>query len=79
MAMALEYGTRDSDAILSLRAEHWLHRYPDAASAEQRAAIPRALRDSFYVEEDEWCGMIAGQCRTALVQACLGLARTPAP
>ncbi len=78
VGIALEYGTRDTDALLSLRAEHWLHRYPDAASDAQRATIRRTLRDSFYVEEEEWCGMIAGQCRTALVQACLGLARAAA-
>ncbi|SEA35940.1 M14 family metallopeptidase [Variovorax sp. YR216] len=74
VGIALEYGTRKMTAMEALRAEHWLHRYPDAATAaEQRAGIKRSLRDAFYVDDDEWRGMIAGQCRTALLQACLAL------
>ena len=31
--------------------------------------------EAFYVDEDVWRGMVAGQCRTAVIQACLGLGR----
>lgn len=75
VGIALEYGTRKMSSLDALRAEHWLHRHPQAASPQQRADIKQALRDAFYVDDDEWRGMIAGQCRTALVQACLGLGR----
>jgi len=75
VGIALEYGTRKTTAMEALRAEHWLHRHPDAASAEQRAGIKQDLRDAFYVDEDEWRGMIAGQCRTALLQGVLALGR----
>lgn len=75
VGIALEYGTRKTSALDILRADTWLTRNAGAASAEQRAAIKQALRDGFYVEEDEWCGMIAGQCRTAVLQAVLGLGR----
>ena len=73
VGIALEYGTRKGPSLDALRADHWLHRHPGAASAEQREAIQRNLLDAFYVDEDEWRGMIAGQCRTAVLQAVLGL------
>jgi len=75
VGIALEYGTRKGPSLDALRADHWLHRHPGAASAEQREAIQRNLLDAFYVDEDEWRGMIAGQCRTAVLQAVLGLER----
>ncbi|MGR4868253.1 M14 family metallopeptidase [Variovorax sp. LARHSF232] len=74
IGIALEYGTRS--ALESLRADQWLNRYPERASADQRAAIKRELFDAFYVDHDEWRGMIVGQCRTALLQACLALGGT---
>jgi len=75
VGIALEYGTRKATAMEALRAEHWLHRHPGAASAAQRAGIKQALHDAFYVDDDEWRGMIAGQCRTALLQGVLALGR----
>jgi len=75
VGIALEYGTRKITSMEALRADHWLHRYPAAARTSQREAIKREVRDAFYVDEDEWRGMIAGQCRTAVLQAVLGLGR----
>jgi hypothetical protein len=75
VGIALEYGTRKTSVVDMLRPEQWLYRYPGAASAEQRAGIKRDLRDAFYVDDDEWRGMISGQCRTALLQACVALGR----
>lgn len=73
VGIALEYGTRKTSILDMLRPDQWLHRYPGMASAEQQAAIKRELRDAFYVDDDEWRGMVSGQCRTALLQACLAL------
>ncbi len=84
IAMALEYGTEHRSSWFdhavtgggtwaALRASQWMYRHPNRAGAEQRAAIRRAMRDGFYADDDTWRGMVAGQCRTALVQACLGL------
>ncbi|MDM0033785.1 M14 family metallopeptidase [Variovorax sp. J22P271] len=75
VGITLEYGTDDTAAMHALRAEQWLYRHPHAASAGQRAAIKQQLRDAFYVDHDEWRGMVAGQCRVALLQACLALGR----
>ena len=75
-AIALECGTRETAAVMeALRAEQWLHRRSGAASADQRAAIKQNLLDAFYVDHDEWRGMVAGQCRVALLQACMALGR----
>jgi hypothetical protein len=71
VAIALEYGTYDKASMEAMRAEQWLYRHPHAASAAQRAEIKQQMRDAFYVDHDEWRGMVAGQCRVALLQACL--------
>jgi hypothetical protein len=68
--MALEYGTYPIEQTLqALRAEHWLHNHPEASPA-QRDEIKRAIRDVFYIDTDDWKGMVHAQavdaCRTAL-------------
>jgi hypothetical protein len=74
-AMALEFGTQPLEQVLhALRADHWLHKHP-AAGAQQRGPIKQALRDAFYVDSDEWRGMVAAQARVAVLQACTALAR----
>lgn len=73
VGIGLEFGTRNPFALEPLRADHWLHRYPDAASPEQRVAIKRELLEAFYVDHDEWRGLVWGQCRTSLLQACQAL------
>ncbi|MEJ8810627.1 M14 family metallopeptidase [Variovorax ureilyticus] len=75
LGITLEYGTHETPALEALRAEQWLYRHPHAASDAQRAEIKQQLRDAFYVDHDEWRGMVAGQCRVALLQACLALGR----
>ncbi len=72
-AMGLEYGTVPFEAVLhALRGDHWLALHPDAA-ADKRAAIKRAVRDAFYIENDDWKGRVLGQSRTAVLQAILSL------
>ena len=77
-AMALEYGTYPLEHTLqTLRAEHWLHNHPEAP-AEQRDEIKRALRDTFYIDADDWKAMVYEQARDACLQAIAQLATEPA-
>ena len=71
--MGLEFGTVPlADTTMALRADQWLHRHPET-SAGQRAEIKRRMRDAFYIDSDDWKGMVAGQTRVAVVQAITGL------
>ena len=67
--MGLEYGTRSfGDVLDAIRGDHWLENNPGEGAA-QRAEIKRVLRDAFYVDADDWKGMVLGQSRTAVLQA----------
>lgn len=71
--MGLEFGTLpDLDVLDRLRADHWLHRHPEASDA-QRRAIRQSVRDAFYCDDDAWKGMILGQSRVVMLQTILGL------
>ena len=71
--IALEYGTLPVMEVLgALRADAWLRQHVDA-SAAQRAAIKRMVRDAFYGDSDEWRGQVYGQARAALFQAFNGV------
>jgi len=72
--IGLEFGTVSlADVLQALRADQWLTNQPDRQPAAH-AAIKRALRDAFYVDTDEWRGMVYGQGRAAVLQAVKGLA-----
>lgn len=72
-AIALEYGTLPmQDVMHALRAEHWLHTHPQA-SATLAAQIKQQLRDAFYVDADDWKGMVISQGRQVMFQAVNGL------
>ena len=74
--MTLEYGTLPSLQVRkALRGEAWLAGHPDAAPATA-AAIRRAVRDAFYVDADDWKGMVLGQFRALAIQTVNGLAAT---
>jgi len=76
-AMALEYGTYPLEHTLqTLRAEHWLRNHPEAPH-KQREEIKRALRDTFYVDADDWKAMVYEQARDACLQAIAQLATGP--
>jgi predicted deacylase len=63
-AMALEYGTVPLPQVFqALRADHWLHNHPEAQS--MRPAIRKAMRDAFYVDEDDWKDAVYGQAQRA--------------
>jgi len=70
----LEYGTLPNPAVRrALRGEAWLAGHPDAPDA-LRKEIRRAVRDAFYVDADDWKGMILGQFRAYALQTINGLA-----
>jgi hypothetical protein len=70
----LEYGTLPNPAVRrALRGEAWLAGHPDAPDA-LRTEIHRAVRDAFYVDADDWKGMILGQFRAYALQTINGLA-----
>ncbi len=70
----LEYGTLPNPAVRhALRGEAWLAGHPDAPDA-LRTEIRRAARDAFYVDADDWKGMILGQFRAYALQTINGLA-----
>jgi predicted deacylase len=72
-AIALEFGTVPYDDFLyALRADQWLHNHPDAPT-ELANTIRQDMRAAFYVDADDWRGMVAAQARVAVLQACLGM------
>ena len=72
-AMAMEYGTLPIlEMIGALRADHWLHKHPEAPPGVH-AAIRRRMMDAFYVDTDEWRTQIVTQARQAMFQAVDGL------
>ncbi len=72
--MALEYGTVPFAQVTdALRADQWLANHADAASAEQRDAIKRQIRDAFYTDTDEWKRQVVEQAQDATLGAVRGL------
>lgn len=73
--MGLEFGTLPDGMVLErLRADTWLRKHPEAPADQQRR-IRQELRDAFYCDNDEWKGMVLGQCRVVLLQTLEGLKR----
>ena len=69
----LEYGTVPNPVVRhALRGEAWLAGHPDAPAALVRA-IRQSVRDAFYVDADDWKGMILGQFRALALQTINGL------
>ena len=72
-AIAMEYGTLPlPEMILALRAEHWLHKHPEAPT-ELARSIKQQMLDAFYVDTDAWKGQIISQARQSLFQSVAGL------
>jgi len=69
----MEYGTLPSPQVRhALRGEAWLAGHPDAPD-DIAGAIRRAARDAFFVDADDWKGMILGQFRAFALQTINGL------
>lgn len=72
--IALEYGTVPFAQVLqALRADHWLHRHPEAPDA-QRQAVRSQMMEAFFGDSDDWRLRVVEQARQALLQAADGLA-----
>lgn len=72
-SIAMEYGTKPlPEMMMALRAEHWLHKHPEAASDMARE-IKQQLLDAFYTDTDSWKGQIMAQARQSMFQAIDGL------
>jgi Protein of unknown function (DUF2817) len=73
-SIAMEYGTLPQMEVMqALRADHWLHQHPDDADAAQARQIKQQIKDAFYVDADDWKGMVISQARQAMFQAVDGL------
>jgi hypothetical protein len=74
--IALEYGTLPVLEVTgALRADHWLHRHPEAP-ADLADGIRARMREAFYTDTDAWRGQIVSQARQAMFQAVDGLGGT---
>ena len=75
--MALEIGTLPTEAVMwAVIADNWLHAHGDPPGPFA-ADIKRDIRAAFYVEADDWKGMVAAQFELACRQALRGLASRP--
>lgn len=76
--VTLEFGTVAPMQVLqALRAEQWLQLHPGAPQAVA-TPIKQAMRDAFYVDEDEWKQQVLTQALEALAQGLAGLRSAPA-
>jgi len=72
--IALEFGTVPLLRMIdALRADHWCWKTGVPEDASLCVAAREELRRCFFVEQEDWFGMVVGQFRTAVVQALLGL------
>ena len=75
--IALEYGTRDINTVLSaLRGDNWLYHKGDLDTDLGRQ-IKREIRDAFYPEEDEWYRHVWARAHEVANLALKGLESEP--
>lgn len=73
--IAMEYGTLPvMETLQALRGEGWLHLHPQAPPA-LAAQIKQQMKDTFFVDTDEWKEQVLRQAREVLFQAAEGLAQ----
>ena len=71
--MALEYGTVPlAQTLLALRFDHWCAANPQAP-AELRETARQAMRETFYIDTDEWKQQVVAQGLAAARLALAGL------
>ena len=74
--MALEIGTLPGETVLeSIAADNWLHARGDPRSPQGRV-IKQSIKNAFFVERDDWKGMVSAQFLAATRQALAGLKQT---
>jgi len=72
--IALEYGTVPMLEVTgALRADHWLHKNGQHASAALSASIRQGMLEAFYCDTAAWKGQVISQARQAMFQAVDGL------
>ncbi len=71
--VALEYGTQSPMEVMeALRADNWLYnRLPE--SEQYRTAIKRQIREAFYIEAEDWKGMVWDRAREVVGRTLHGL------
>jgi hypothetical protein len=75
--VCLEFGTVPLPQMFeAVRADHWLHRHPDADRA-QAAQIRQGIRDAFYPDDDDWRSAVWQQGLLVAEQALAGLLALP--
>ena len=72
MPAMISKGASPARMMTALRAEHWLHKHPEA-SPDMARSIKQQLLDAFYTDTDAWKGQIVSQARQAMFQAVDGL------
>lgn len=71
--IALEYGTRDINQVLTaLRADNWLY-HKGNVSSDLGKSIKAQVRDAFYPDKDDWKEMIWDRAREVTDLALAGL------
>jgi hypothetical protein len=74
--VSLEFGTVESNQVLeALRADNWLHAHGDPLGPEA-ASIKAQIFGAFFIDSDEWRGMILGQSLMTIRQTINGLVRS---
>jgi hypothetical protein len=71
--IVLEYGTWEINRVAdAMRRSFWLQNFGDPDSSLGRR-IRKELRDSFYVDADDWKEMVLERSREVIGQAVMGL------
>jgi hypothetical protein len=74
LAVVLELGTREMDAVMTaVLADNWLHHHGERAS-ERGRAITRSMREAFFDERDEWKEAVCRRAREVVDRALSGMA-----
>jgi hypothetical protein len=73
--VSIEFGTVDSTLVLdALRADNWLHAHGDLNDPQSKE-IKKQILEAFYIDSDEWRGMVLGQSLMTIRQSMNGLAQ----
>lgn len=72
-AFVIEFGTHDPiEGVTVFRADNWLHHHGDPRS-DLGVEIRRRMRDYFFIEDEEWRGLVAEQGMAAITAALDGV------
>lgn len=70
----LEYGTVEpTRVVLAMQADHWMHRF-GARDSERGRAIVQAMREAFFVDEEDWKEKVCARAVEVLERTFRGMA-----